>query len=97
RDQYVNRAKESTQSQEESFSQRIQSVSRSTVASNQSAQHQQPITLVQHIPQEEELQVQSQSVDDQVISSDGAAAEGGSSSGASPIDNDTNLVTAEAI
>ncbi|CAF2104013.1 unnamed protein product [Rotaria magnacalcarata] len=97
RDQYVNRAKESTQSQEESFSQRIQSVSRSTVASNQSAQHQQPITLVQHIPQEEELQVQSQSVDDQVISSDGAVAEGGSSSGASPIDNDTNLVTAEAI
>ncbi|CAM4896369.1 unnamed protein product [Rotaria socialis] len=97
RDQYVNRAKESTQSQEESFSQRIQSVSRSTVASNQSAQHQQPITLVQNIPQQEELEVQSESVDDQVISSEGAVAEGGSSDGASPIENDTNLVTAEVI
>jgi hypothetical protein len=96
RDQYVNRAKESTQHQEESFSQRIHSVSQtisggSEYQPHQYLQHQQtppaPPSTPQ-IPQQEELQVQSQSVDDQPISSEGAVAESGSSSGASSLEKD---------
>jgi hypothetical protein len=94
RDQYINRAKEAIQTQEESFSQRIQNVSRSIAGENPSEQqHQkQQSSATPQIPQEEESQLQSQSVDDQAGSSEGAVADGGSSSGASPLENDTTSI-----
>ena len=97
RDQYMSRAKESTQSQEETFSQRIQNVSRITAVESQSQQHQKEIPNVPQIPQRDESQAQSESMDDQAISSEDAVAEGGSSSGASPLENDANLTATTAI
>lgn len=95
RDQYMNRAKESLQSQEESLSQRIQHVSRSIVGGDLPApaptqQYQAPPAPLStpQVSQPEESPVASQSVDDHVASSEGAVADGGSSSGASPLDND---------
>jgi len=104
RDQYMNRAKESVQFQEESFSQRIQHVSRSIAGEDQPQQqhqHQQQQQQQQQyqpsqVSQQEESQVQSQSVDDQAGSSEGAVAEGGSSSCASSLDNDATLTAAPA-
>ncbi|CAF3453998.1 unnamed protein product [Rotaria sp. Silwood1] len=93
RDQYMNRAKESAQTQEESFSQRIQTVSRSTVMTGQSSQNQKQTSSVLQVSQQDEPQLQSQSISDQGVSSEGAVAEGGSSSGASPFENDANLTT----
>ena len=101
RDQYVNRATESSQHQEESFSQRIQSVSQSFGSTNQSQQQLQDQQTppapppTPQMPQQEELQVQSQSVDDQPASSEGAVADGSSSSGASSLEKDAT-VTATA-
>jgi hypothetical protein len=95
RDQYVNRAKESTQSQEASFSQRIQSVSRSIVGEDQPReQHQTPAAppSTPQIPQQEESYVQSQSTDDQVALSEAVVAEDGSSLGVSSLEHD-NTVT----
>jgi len=105
RDQYINRAKESIQTQEESFSQRIQTVSRSIVGEDPFQQHKQqqqqtpsapPPTPTPQISQQEESQVQSQSVDDQPASSEGAVAEGGSSSGASSLENETTVTETTA-
>ena len=78
RDQFLNRATESTQGQEESFSQRIQTVSRSIVG-----EEPRPAKPVEEPP------AQRQSVNEQAASSEGALADGGSSSGASSLDNDT--------
>jgi len=98
RDQYMNRAKESVQFQEESFSQRIQHVSRSIAGEDQPQQQHQQQQQYQpsQVSQQEESQVQSQSVDDQAGSSEGAVAEGGSSSCASSLDNDATLTAAPA-
>ncbi|CAF1012285.1 unnamed protein product [Rotaria sordida] len=93
RDQYMNRAKELGQTQEESFTQKIQTVSRSSVTTGQFTQHQNQTSNVSQISQQHEPQLQSQSIDDQAVSSDGAVAEGGSSSAASPFENDNNLNT----
>jgi hypothetical protein len=89
RDQFVNRAKDTNQMQEESFSQRIQHVSRSIIGED-------PVQLVSPAPppqtyQQEESHVQSQSVDEQGVSSEGALADGSSLSGASSLENDTTL------
>jgi hypothetical protein len=104
RDQYINRAKESTQIQEESFSQRIQHVSRSIVGGENQPQpkpqQQQtppaPPSTPQVPQQQEDSPVQSQSVDDQAASSEGAVADGGSSSGASPLESDAPLAATAA-
>jgi len=103
RDQYINRAKGSTQTQEESFSQRIQTVSRSIGGEDPFQQQKQQQQQTPHAPrptpqisQQEESQVQSQSVDDQAASSEGAVAEGGSSSGASSLENDATLTATTA-
>jgi hypothetical protein len=104
RDQYINRAKESTQTQEESFSQRIQHVSRSIVGGENQPQpkpqQQQtpptPPSTPQVPQQQEDSPVQSQSVDDQAASSEGAVADGGSSSGASPLESDAPLAATAA-
>ena len=78
RDQFLSRATESTQGQDEYFSQRIQTVSRSIVGEDPRP--------ARHV---EEAPVQSQSVDEQGVSSEGALADGGSSSGASSLENDS--------
>jgi len=100
RDQYVNRARGSIPSQEESFSQRIQHVSRSIVGEDpfQPRKQQIPSTppSTPQIPQQDESPVQSQSIDDQAVSSEGAVAEGGSSSGASSLENETTLTATAA-
>jgi len=107
RDQYINRAKETAQTQEESFSQRIQHVSRSIVGEDpsqhrqqQQQQQQQQISSVPSSapqnPSKEESQAQSQSTDDQPASSEGAVAEGTSSSGASSLENDNTVTTTDA-
>jgi len=104
RNLYIIRAKESIQTQEESFSQRIQTVSRSIAGEDpfqQQKQQQQtpsapPPTPTPQISQQEESQVQSQSVDDQAASSEGAVAEGGSSSGASSLENETTITETDA-
>lgn len=85
RDQYINRAKETTETREESFSERVQNVSR-TIAGEQPKQQQYSPPAPTYT--QDESQVQSQSVDDQGISSEGAVAEGASSSGASSLEND---------
>ncbi len=104
RDQYINRAKETAQIQEESFSQRIQHVSRSIVGEDPSQHRQQqqqqqissvPSSAPQN-PSKEESQAQSQSIDDQPASSEGAVAEGASSSGASSLENDNTVTTTDA-
>lgn len=87
RDQYINRAKESTETREESFSERVQNVSR-TIAGESPKQQQQQYSPPAPTYTQEESQVQSQSVDDQGVSSEGAVAEGASSSGASSLEND---------
>ena len=53
RNQYINRAQESTQTQEESFSQRIQHVSR-TIAGEDPAQHRQQQQQQQHQQQQQQ-------------------------------------------
>ena len=87
RDQYINRAKELTETREESFSERVQNVSR-TIAGESPKQQQQQYSPPAQTYVQEESQVQSQSVDDQGVSSEGAVAEGASSSGASSLEND---------
>lgn len=94
RDQYMNRAKQSTETREESFSQRVQNVSRTIAGEqppSQSQQQPQQSSAPVQTPSHEESQVQSQSVDDQAVSSEGAVAEGTSSEGASSLENDTTL------
>ena len=95
RDQYVNRAKEAAQVQEESFSQRVQNVSRSIVGEERSQA--QPASSPQAPPPQEEShalaptvdeQPASRSIEEQAASSEGALADGGSSSNASSLEND---------
>ena len=104
RDQYVNRAKEAVQVQEESFSQRVQNVSRSIVGEERSQA--QPVSTPQPSrPQEEshapaqpvDEQPASRSIEEQAASSEGALADGGSSSGASSLENDPTHNAAAAV
>ena len=85
RDQYINRASETGQVQSESFSQRVQNVSR-TIVGEEPLRSQAPPA-----PPSEESHGQSQSVDDQGPSSEGALADGSSLSGASSLENDATI------
>ena len=105
RDHYMNQAKESVQHQEESFSQRIQHVSRSIVGedlpssqSSQQQQHQPPAAppSTPQVSQQEEALTPSQITDDQPVSSEGAVADGSSLSGASSLENDPTLTATDA-
>lgn len=93
RDQYMNRAQESTQVPSESLSQRVQQVSRTIVGEEPSRTQAQPVQAAaasEPYPSEES-HGQSQSVDDQGPSSEGALADGSSLSGASSLENDTTV------
>ena len=95
RNQYITQAKELSETHEESFSQKIQTVSRTIGGQEQSQQQESSshhVTFTEQQQPEEELQTQNQSVDEQAISSEDALADGGSSSGASPLENDANTL-----
>ena len=88
RDQFVNRAQDGSQTQESSFSQRIQTVTRTIVGEEPTEKKE-----ATPVPQSEDLQVQSLSLDDQAVSSEAAVADGNSLSGASSLDNEATLNT----
>lgn len=99
RDQYINRASETGQNQTESFSQRVQSVSR-TIVGGEPLRTAAPATVSPPAPTPvaepesspiDEPHGQSQSVDDQGPSSEGALADGSSLSGASSLDHEATI------
>lgn len=89
RDQYVNRAQDASQTQDNSFSQRVQTVTRTVITETHSTTPDDTVTKVEEY--QEEVQTQSQSTDDHAVTSEAAVADGNSVSGASSLEQDTTI------